>query len=102
MVEDVSIDFGGSSRRDSIFLYVHSRNESFEIIETMRHGKRGFRIMRRVRSPVAVKFEGAEQRIYEWDEWYQFYELLSDAMKAIEEGDYENGVKAFYKSTTAS
>lgn len=62
-------------------------DEEFEAWRDERHGKDGFRVLRRVREPGT--------RVFNWDEQYQFYASLDDAMAAIESRDFEAGRKAF-------
>ena len=60
-------------------------DEQFELAEDTRHGKAGFRVVRR-------PWNGSE---YSWDEDYQFYESLDAFYQAFMAQNYEQGIADF-------
>jgi hypothetical protein len=66
-------------------------DEEYEIYRDTRHGKSGFRVIRRVYNGQTMNNE----KIYMWDESYQFYPTLDTALIAIEIRDFTQGKKDF-------
>lgn len=74
-----------------IFIMDEINHAEYEICRDTRHGKSGFRVIRRVFNGQTMDGE----KVYTWDENYQFYPTLDTALIAIETQDFTQGRKDF-------